>query len=275
MSEQDVERKLQQIDEQQSAQLPSAVDKAVLEKIVAPIADKDVDRILALPRTPLKTTGVTGSVALCEGGEYIVKEMVLGEGIPQEEWLREIANGEGVKAVLCRQLGIPTPGLNLKIHWEGNGFEKVSMIYRTVRVPGGSGLAKTLDSLTAGEIYMYRDALSRERAVSIWIGDFDRKPDNFLVLGREVVSIDGGCADPTGLRSRVFTHLELKPDDPRTMEGQLSGTITGGTSRKASSMERTASPNGREKAQIPGRSWQVKRPSCTIEPSPLLIRSSR
>jgi hypothetical protein len=216
MREEDVARKLQQIDEQLAAQTPAEVDRSIMEKIVSPIADENVERILALPRTPLTTTGVTGSVYLCEGGDYIVKEMLLGERIPQEEWLKEMATSEVVKADLCRQLGIPTPGLNVKLHWNGNRCEKVSMIYRAVHLPGDGGLAKTLDKLTQGEIYLYRDALSRERAVSIWVGDFDRKADNFLVLGKDAVTIDGGVGDVTGTRAKVND----KPvDSPITMEG--------------------------------------------------------
>jgi hypothetical protein len=69
---------------------------------------------------------------------------------------------------------------------------------------------KTLDQLTAAEIFLYKEELSRHRALATLLGDYDRKIDNYIVTadGR-LFAIDAGVADVRGER---LAFLSRNPD---------------------------------------------------------------
>jgi hypothetical protein len=113
-----------------------------------------------------------------------------------------------------KALGFESPGVS--VHFGRNKYtgkiDEAMLVYRNV---DGVQLA----DLTAAQIFQYRYELSRHRAVSLLLGDFDRKIDNYLITkdGR-FVPIDHGWADPNG-KNNVVGHLNVPPDAKTRMEG--------------------------------------------------------
>ena len=118
---------------------------------------------------------------------------------------------------LARAIGFDVPAMEVRIIYDADGHA-LEAYYVMRKVQG-----RTLLDLKAGEIYLYRDELARHRALSVLIGDYDRKLDNYLITddGR-FVPIDAGVADVTGERlvhECEKNKIAYHPDLPFTIDG--------------------------------------------------------
>ena len=118
---------------------------------------------------------------------------------------------------LARALGFDVPAMEVRITYGADG-RAIEAYYVMRKVEG-----RTLLNLKEGEIYLYRDELARHRALSVLIGDYDRKLDNYLITddGR-FVPIDAGVADVTGERlvhECTKNKIAPQPDLPFTIDG--------------------------------------------------------
>jgi hypothetical protein len=115
-----------------------------------------------------------------------------------------------VHAELAAALGLDTPALEVRFVFNQAGeIEKAYYVMRKVE-------GKQLAELSAAEIFLYKEELSRHRALAILINDYDRKIDNYMITpdGR-LFAIDAGMADVTGARAVSFRGL----DDKMFLEG--------------------------------------------------------
>jgi hypothetical protein len=97
---------------------------------------------------------------------------------------------------LARALGFDVPAMEVRLVRDANGqIDKAFYVMRRVK-------GKQLAEYSAGEIFLFKDELSRHRALSTLLGDWDRKIDNYMVMDGRLVSIDAGLADITGKRVR-------------------------------------------------------------------------
>jgi len=192
-----------------------------------PIPPEDVEKILGNPDlwrgNPKK--GAMGNVYTIEGNdEYFVKSVVHkteGEitdaaGKVTIGTVREIDVLADVEAnlahtELARALGFDVPSMEVRIVYNELGqAEKAFYVMRKIK--GGQ-----LAELGAGDIFLFKDELSRHRALAILMGDFDRKIDNYMVMGGRLVPIDAGLADITGARLK---QAGFAADEAFAMDGQ-------------------------------------------------------
>jgi hypothetical protein len=124
-----------------------------------------------------------------------------GAGAVPNEGITESGSG-GADGVTDTGSGPPTA--------DAGNVEKLYLVSR--RVEG-----RSLSELTAGEIFLFKEELAQHRALSILLGDYDRKLDNYFVSkdGR-LIAIDAAWAD---VRGEIARREGLPPDDPFYMEG--------------------------------------------------------
>jgi tetratricopeptide (TPR) repeat protein len=110
---------------------------------------------------------------------------------------------------LARALEFEVPAMEVKLVYDGQGqLEKAVYVMRKVK-------GKPLKDLSAAEIFLYKEELSRHRALSVLINDYDRHIGNYLVTEEgHLVPIDAGVGDVMGYRS-----LKEGVADPLIMEG--------------------------------------------------------
>ncbi len=109
------------------------------------------------------------------------------------------------------RLGFDVPAMDVRFVYDAQG-QVEQAIYVMRKVEG-----QQLADLSAAEIFLYKEELSRHRALAVVIGDYDRKIDNYLITkdGR-LIPIDAGLADVTGDRVRA---AGFGVDADFTMEG--------------------------------------------------------
>ncbi len=181
---------------------PPFIDRAASAGIVKAIPDSEVEAILAMPRGKLGPQGAGGEIAPTVGGEFMVKQVVLGGKLtPGTKELQRCVEAEVISAELKSALGFATPGIQVKSKWvmrEGRPeMESAALIYRRIR-------GATLDTLSPAELFHLRDQVAEHRALAILLGDYDRKADNYMVFQGVVHSLDGGQGDIRALRAAEF-----------------------------------------------------------------------
>ncbi len=102
-----------------------------------------------------------------ETGSYIVKEVALKNPANVD-----IVESAIVASRLMDELGIPNSRVAFRIIGEGDE--------RTVRFLIRRIDGEDMNNLTSGELFQYRKDLSEQRAFSLLIRDYDRKPSNFF-----------------------------------------------------------------------------------------------
>jgi hypothetical protein len=167
-----------------STSFNNPIDRAAGEKMVAELG-------------PIGTSAERGMSGKTKRvGDYFLK-VVDSTELPVENpegFVEEMVDGEVVHHALSRLLGSNSPGMQVVCQRTADGVKKATFVYRVV---DGQQLAK----FNEGQIFCYGKELSEHRAIAVWIGDFDRKPDNYMVSSSgELVPIDGGSADPMGRR---------------------------------------------------------------------------
>lgn len=110
---------------------------------------------------------------------------------------------------LARALGFEVPAMEVKLFYNAKG-EVTKAVYVMRKVKG-----RLLSELSAAEIFLYKEELSRHRALAVLINDYDRHIKNYIVTEEgHLVPIDAGVADVMGSRS-----LAEGVADPVIMEG--------------------------------------------------------
>ncbi len=182
--------------------LPNPASVAVNQPILA----SEVEAALAKRSNwqPISSEGVMSDVFKVPGmDDYIVK-VVSAKKVPP------ILDVEGniVHADLAHALGLDTPGMNVRLVFDAKG-QVQEAIYLIRKVDGGDLVKKS-----SAEIFLYREELSRHRALAVLLCDYDRKLDNYMVAsdGR-LFAIDAGMSDVGGTR-----HPQI--DSPLIMEGE-------------------------------------------------------
>lgn len=97
---------------------------------------------------------------------------------------------------LARILGFEVPATEVKIFLNGQGeIEKAVYLMRKVK-------GKPLKDLSAAQVFLYKEELSRHRALAVLINDYDRHIGNYLVTEEgHLVAIDAGVADVMGINT--------------------------------------------------------------------------
>ncbi len=205
--------------------------------INAPIRAATVDEVLGNPSVnslPAKLKKIEGSKGAMseafevEGHPELFVKKIRSEferldtktGNMVKETIDVLADVENnlVHEQLARAMGFDVPAMEVRVIYNADG-QAVEAYYVMRKVKG-----RTLDELTPGEIYLYRDELARHRSLSVLIGDYDRKLDNYIITedGR-FVPIDPGCADVAGARLRRWCDekkIPFQPDHPDTIGGR-------------------------------------------------------
>ncbi|HWY76892.1 MAG TPA: hypothetical protein VN281_14820 [Verrucomicrobiae bacterium] len=116
-----------------------------------------------------------------------------------------------VHTELARAMAFDVSAMEVRVFYDAQGnAERAVYVMRKVK-------GKRLCDLSAAEIFLYKDELSRHRALAVLIGDYDRKLDNYLVTEQgHLVPIDAGVADVTGERWKA---AGFEIDDPATLGG--------------------------------------------------------
>jgi tetratricopeptide (TPR) repeat protein len=195
----------------------------VAKAVSRPIPAEDVERILSNPDLwqGNPEQGAMGNVYAINGdAEYLVKtvahktEKEINGTMVTVRQLDVLADVEANLAhvELGRALGFDVPAMEVRlVRNPANGqVEKAFYVMR--RAKGGR-----LSDLSAGEIFLFKDELSKHRALATLLGDWDRKIDNYMVVEGRLVPIDAGLADITGKR---VTDAGFAVDEAFTMEGQ-------------------------------------------------------
>jgi tetratricopeptide (TPR) repeat protein len=97
---------------------------------------------------------------------------------------------------LAAALGFEVPAMEVKLVYDAQGnLEKAVYLMRKVK-------GKPLKDLSAAEVFLFKEELSRHRALAVLINDYDRHIGNYLVTEEgHLVAIDAGVADVVGARS--------------------------------------------------------------------------
>jgi len=187
------------------------------------IAREDVEFVLNNPQLWKKKNpkqGVMGEVFPVEGKDFMVKNVYSkqkdGKVLPAvvlNDVEGNVVHGDLIGALnadLGKDLALNTPAFELRLVYDEKGEVLQKAVYVMRKVKG-----MTLDELTAAEVFQLRDQLSRHRALSVLINDYDRKIDNYIMTsdGR-LFALDAGIADPMGQR-----FFNGRFDDPLIMEG--------------------------------------------------------
>lgn len=194
-----VEAKLGQIEELKAAAKKAAAPKINQSNPGEEISQETLDDIINefSPHTgdhgPWEATGHKGNFGTMhrkKNSGFIIKEMDVNV-VQQLE-------GETIARAFCKALGIDSPAFKLHIIYDAQGnIKKAYVVYRRVMGP-------RLDEapLTMADIFNLRKDLSKMRAVSLVLGDHDRKLDNFMVhMNGRVFMIDHGMVDIRGVNS--------------------------------------------------------------------------
>jgi tetratricopeptide (TPR) repeat protein len=130
-------------------------------------------------------------------GQYIIK--IVHEAPVEGRLVNAELEGELVAAEFARELGITVPGVTAHIDEAGQAY----VISR--RLPDD---AKVLAELEVGEMFSHHKELARHRALTVFLGDFDRHLNNYMVTkdGR-LFAIDQGNADPRGFWQKFFDRV--------------------------------------------------------------------
>ncbi len=97
---------------------------------------------------------------------------------------------------MARALGFEVPAMEVKIIYNADGVA-TKAIYVMRKVNG-----KPLKDLSAAEIFLYKQQMSRHRALAVVLNDYDRHIGNYLVTAEgHLVPIDAGVADVLGKRA--------------------------------------------------------------------------
>lgn len=207
-----------------SAKMPTVPIPEAVE-LSAAIPQSDVDRILAMPRKELDfgNKAIQGKKYAINDGEFFLKELTPEDFVGKvpvagsvEEELKLMAEAELVKAALYEHVGLADgrPGVAIQMIRNDKGeLEKVNVIFRGVR-------GKSMANVSPQQFFLVRKKMSKFRAADLVMGDFDRKPGNFMIHGDgRPISVDAGYADPGGMR---YPRRDGSPPEaPRYMEGYL------------------------------------------------------
>jgi len=179
---------------------PNGLSKAISKKLNS----AEVEEVLSNPDwwqgNPKQ--GVMGNVYMVQGKDYMVKTVA-------KDVITDVENNI-VHADLAAELELDTPAIEARLVFNDDGsVQKAFYVMRKVE-------GKQLAELSAAEIFLFKEELSRHRALAILINDYDRKIDNYIVTadGR-LFAIDAGVADVTGARALSFRGL----DDQMFLEG--------------------------------------------------------
>jgi len=99
--------------------------------------------------------------------------------------------------------------MEVKLFYNAKGnVEKAVYLMRKIK-------GRPLKSLSAGEVFLYKQQMSRHRALAVLIGDYDRHIGNYFVTNEgHLVPLDAGLADVVG-----ELDFGKGPADPVLMEG--------------------------------------------------------
>ncbi len=192
-----------------------------------PIAAETVDAIFAGREALIKreSSGVMAEMFNVPGHDDLIVKKIRAEfdvtinGKLEHrsiDILEDIQNNV-VHTELARACGFDVPTMEARIIYDQSG-RAVEAYYVMRKVVG-----KSMDQLTAAEIFLYREEWARHRALSVLIGDFDRKLDNYIITEEgHFVPIDAGCADVTGenmVRECAKEGIPYEPAMPFTIDG--------------------------------------------------------
>jgi hypothetical protein len=196
-----------------------------LSDINNPIPASVAKEILDRPQSwiqKLDDKGAMSDVFTIQGNDdYFVKVVRTktpfkdAQGVTQFKTINVLEDVQGnmVHAEMARACGIDVPAMEVKFFYNPDGtVEKAVYVMRKVQ-------GKLLSRMDAAEIFLYREELARHRALSVLLGDFDRKVDNYMVTAEgHLVAIDAGMCDITG--SRLARDAPgYTPTDKIVMEG--------------------------------------------------------
>lgn len=189
-----------------------------------------VDEILRNPGSlkPKQSSGIMSKVFDVEGHpDLFVKHIrhqfeyfdhTANKMVPAQLNILEDIENNLVHEQLARAMGFDVPAMEVRVIYDAEGHA-VEAYYVMRKVEG-----RNLADMTAGEIYLYRHELARHRALSVLIGDYDRKLDNYII-SREghFIPIDAGQGDVTGDRiAKQFgdANKPYAPDVTFTIDGR-------------------------------------------------------
>ncbi|MEO5958418.1 MAG: hypothetical protein ABIZ49_08050, partial [Opitutaceae bacterium] len=191
--------------------------------IARSIEDAELDAALAMGRlTPEEyfnskgaSAGSSGTVGFAvdanRKAQYVVKEVHFGARLtPEHDLLQAMAEAEALSPDLLRMVGFEMPSARVKLFYNAEG-KPVRAVFVSRFVEG-----KLLNDLTPQELFALRNQLSGSCAASVWVGNYDRKGDNYIFTGDRLVQIDGGQGDPCGTRVAMGS---LPADDGYYMNG--------------------------------------------------------
>ncbi|MDO8539248.1 MAG: hypothetical protein Q7S40_02325, partial [Opitutaceae bacterium] len=105
--------------------------------------------------------------------------------------LQRMVEGEVLATTIAQMLGFDMPAMRVVVEWEGRVMKKATFVYRNVE-------GARLDKVAPEHLFALRAQLSQHRALSVWLGDYDRKLDNHFVRNGRLIPIDAGQADLRG-----------------------------------------------------------------------------
>ncbi|MBL8900229.1 MAG: hypothetical protein JNM84_21540 [Planctomycetes bacterium] len=173
-----------------------------------PIDENAVDEILSRGFRPIKQES-NRVISKSVDGEFYLKEMDCSTPDNLANALEE-AEGELGAYELGRALGLDVPATTVRVQRGPNGeIVNVQLLSKAI------GDGTKLSAKGNAEIFKYHEQLSRLRALSTWLGDFDRHLGNYIPLGNgtRVFSMDHGYAGLRKHRAQAFMdHYGRTPD---------------------------------------------------------------
>lgn len=173
-----------------------------VDPITEPFDEAAVDEILSRGFRPVKQDKANSSVMKSADGKYFLKELDCSTPDNLAEAFDE-AEGELIAYELGRRLGLDMPATTVRVDRVGDRVVSVKILSKAV------GDGKALKDCAITEAHKYRSAMSRFKAFSAWLGDWDRHLGNYIPAGERgrLFSIDHGYA---GIRKHRV--LKYKPD---------------------------------------------------------------
>lgn len=202
-----VERKIKLCDEllADATRIPLPTD---VHPTSVPFDEGEVEAILGRGFRPIKQES-NRVISKSVDGQYYLKEMDCSTPDNLANALEE-AEGELGAYELGRALGLDVPATTVRVQRSPEG-EIVNVQLLSKAIGDGSKLS----ALGNADIFRYREQLSRLRALSTWLGDFDRHLGNYIPLGKggRVFSMDHGYAGLRKHRAQAYMdHYGRTPD---------------------------------------------------------------